>query len=185
MKKVAVLSTVAAFSFATAAVADGAADWQGFYLGAGINSNSAEYTVTPTFDGSNMNISFIGGYNHAIGANWVIGAEVNLSAGELVDAGFPGQPSLSDAMSFRLRAGYAMDDFMFYLGAGSLQADLAIPVPVFGIDGTQAFIGAEMRVTDRMTTRIEYSTTSMDTPVYGPGQSVDVSGMTLGILFGF
>ena len=185
MKKITVMSTVAVLGLSSAALADGAEAWQGFYLGGTINSFDAEYSVTPTFDSSGMNLGIVAGYTHAVGSNFVVGAELNYSPGENTEASLPGNPVISDALSLRVRAGYAAEDFMFYAGAGALQADFSIPGVTQNLDGTQMFLGAEMRVSDRISARIEYSTATMDTPLYGPGQDVDFSGLSLGIMFGF
>lgn len=185
MNKLTLLSTVAILSLPSAVLAQGAENWQGFYIGGAVNNSDASFSVTPTFDTSGMNLSLIAGYNHAINEHFIVGAEINFSIGEYVEPQTLGFPGIEDVTTLRVRAGYAMDDFMFYIGAGSMRGDLVIPGISQGIDGVQTFVGIEMAVSENMNARMEYSSVSMDTPLYGPTADVDVRTISLGLTFNF
>lgn len=145
-----------------APVAAPVSDWSGFYAGLQYGQGDADVN----FDGDSVSSDFDaygvhGGYNRDFG-QFVLGGELDYNRIDLDEAGE------GDLVRLRGRAGYDLGRFMPYvsLGAAHVDADdLSETAFTYGI-------GADFKVTERMTLGAEYTRQDFD-------DVNDVSGLDL------
>ncbi|WJY20170.1 porin family protein [Fontisubflavum oceani] len=170
--------------FTGQALAQDTADtWQGFYGGLQFSTVDPN-SDTPVDPASGPGFGIFGGYNHALGGNWVIGGELGFAS--TTDHGIPaGTFSIENAITARGRVGYALDDLLLYGSLGYLSADatasgsaatLDIEGPVFGL-------GAEAMLSETVSARVEYLRGTLD--LTGPGTDIDVTTDTIAIGLAF
>lgn len=135
-----------------APVAAPVSDWTGFYAGLQYGQGDADVN----FDGDSVSSDFDaygvhGGYNRDFG-QFVLGGELDYNRIDLDEAGE------GDLVRLRGRAGYDLGRFMPYvsLGAAHVDADdLSETAFTYGI-------GADFKVTERMTLGAEYTRQDFD-----------------------
>ena len=135
-----------------APVAAPVSDWSGFYAGLQYGQGDADVN----FDGDSVSSDFDaygvhGGYNRDFG-QFVLGGELDYNRIDLDEAGE------GDLVRLRGRAGYDLGRFMPYvsLGAAHVDADdLSETAFTYGI-------GADFKVTERMTLGAEYTRQDFD-----------------------
>lgn len=193
--------TLSAIALATAFSASGAAaqdasQWTGFYAGFATNIISPEFdnssSMVPLQEGTGFGA--YGGYNYAVGDNFVIGAEVGLSGPTSFQTAL-GSPDFEfeNVLNARVRGGYALGNALVYgsLGyqmvnysaSGTLSTDGSADGLVYGI-------GVEMLLNEQVSVRLDYTSTHMN-PEAGtlPGVTgdaqIDANAVGLGVALHF
>ncbi|WP_341860707.1 porin family protein [Gymnodinialimonas sp. 57CJ19] len=193
--------TLSAIALATAFSASGAAaqdasQWTGFYAGFATNIISPEFdnstSMVPLQEGTGFGA--YGGYNYAVGDNFVVGAEVGLSGPASFQTAL-GNPDFEfeNVLNARVRGGYAVGNALVYgsLGyqmvnygaSGTLSTDGSADGLVYGI-------GVEMLLNEQVSVRLDYTSTHMN-PEAGtlPGVAgdaqIDANAVGLGVALHF
>ncbi len=189
--------TLAAALAATGASAQDASQWTGFYAGFATNIISPEFDNSSTAGPLQEGTSFgaYGGYNYALGDNFVVGAEVGFGGPVSFQTNL-GNPDFefNNQLNARVRGGYAIGNALVYgsLGyqrveygaaAGSATADGSASGLVYGI-------GMEMLLTETVSVRLDYTSTHMNpedatTLVSGPNSQIDANAVGLGVALHF
>ncbi len=165
-------------------------DWSGFYVGgwAGLTCldgrGSLIDNTTPSGPWSNGGCGFkggaLGGYNYQMD-NIVFGAEADIgTTSDIVrntEAGADFRFNMNYLATLRGRAGWAMDDTLFYFTAGGAYAQgeingivAAVPNHVKADQfGWTVGAGIEHAMTDRVRVRLEYDYTQFPTTKYQSG----------------
>lgn len=163
--------------------------WQGAYAGIMSTQTTQDFSVAPgLFDDINHStFELYGGYNHALGSNWVVGAEATLATGPTTSPETAWPYGFDNEASLRLRAGYATGDFLIYGGAGYTRADMTLLAggSIDTAEGVSYFIGGEMMVTETISARIEYGQTELDGDFFGPNQSETLDQISVGAAYHF
>lgn len=193
--------TLSALALATAVSATGASaqdasQWTGFYAGFATN------IISPEFDNSNIAIPLqegtalgaYGGYNYAIGDNFVVGAEVGFSGPVSFQTTNAGNDfEFENVLNARVRGGYALGNALVY---GSLGYQIANYSTSAGVategtaDGLVYGIGLEMLLTDQVSVRLDYTSTHMNPDggtIVGAtgGEQIDANAVGLGVALRF
>ncbi|MDE2384661.1 MAG: porin family protein [Alphaproteobacteria bacterium] len=163
-------------------------DWSGFYAGVWTGTACLNGTLTDNGTGStwlNAGCGFKGGglagYNQQFGS-YVIGGEFDIGTTTTIvnniDAGANYNMKLDYLASLRARAGWAMDDTLFYITAGGAwaQGDINGTAPAVTPNnltgqeyGWTVGAGMEHAVTDKFRLRLEYMYTHMADAHYSTG----------------
>ncbi|MEX3014564.1 outer membrane protein [Gymnodinialimonas hymeniacidonis] len=188
--------TLAAALAASGASAQDASQWTGFYAGFATN------IISPEFDNSNIatplqegtGFGAYGGYNYAIGDNFVVGAEVGFSGPAAFQTTLAGPDFEFDRMlNARVRGGYALGNALVYgtLGYQTVEYGAAAGISTEGTaDGLVYGIGLEMLLVDNVSVRLDYTSTHM-TPDAGTltgavgGEQIDANAVGLGVALHF
>lgn len=149
--------SVLAILCATGVQAQSFSNWQGFYTGIVLSSNSTDLTMTnSTAEATDTAVGLSFGYNHQLSGNWIIGAELAFST---LESDFGNTFSLTDERSVRARFGYATGQTFFYGTLGYAMADvnsLLNPADTSEVAGLLVGVGVEHMLTDRLSLRFEY-----------------------------
>ncbi len=172
----------------TAAAAQDAQKWQGFYLGGRVNMQNLDVSNTPINFDPEINAGFFGGYNHAVAPNFVLGGELGYDSALDYHVIGPAKLTLDNNVSLRARGGYAFGNSLLYGTAGYGWSDWNVAaVGVSGsAEGFSYGIGLETLLTDKISTRFEYTRTNYD--FSGPGlggRSGDVDAFSVGVSYRF
>lgn len=190
------LAFAAAFA-ATGATAQDASQWSGFYAGVVTTIIAPEVDESPAMiplqEGTNFGA--FGGYNYAMGDNFVVGAEVTVS-GPTTFQTYLGLDDfeLESVVNARLRAGYATGGALLYGTFGYQVANYGEVAGVTTAAGTATGlvygIGIEMLLADNVSFRLDYTSTHMD-PDTGAfvggaaGEELDANSIGLGVALHF
>lgn len=187
---------LAAVFAATGAQAQDAGQWTGFYAGFATNIISPEFdnstATTPLQEGTGFGA--YGGYNFALGDNFVVGAEVGVSGPVSFQTSL-GNPDFEfdNMINARVRGGYAMGSALVYGSLGYQIANYSASTGVAAAgtaDGLVYGIGIEMLLNDSVSVRLDYTSTHM-TPDPGTiaggssGEQIDANAVGLGVAFRF
>ena len=150
-------------------------DWSGFYAGLQYGQGDADFS----FDGDSVSNDFDAyglhaGYNRDFG-QFVLGGELDYNRIDLDDAGE------GDLVRLRGRAGYDLGRFLPYvsLGAAHIDADdLSETAFTYGI-------GADFKVTERVTVGAEYTRQDFDDVADLSGVDLDTDMVQLRASFRF
>ncbi len=193
LRSVLLTATIAAASLsATSAQAQDAAQWQGFYAGAGLNVISLELSglgPIPVGLGTETGFTIFAGYNYAIGSNFVVGGELGYNfEATFTSLVFPAI-TMDNAITLRGRAGYATGNVLGYVSLGYVTANatvLGIPGAV-SADGVIYGLGLEAMVADNVSARIEFTQSDLDVSGAGlpPGLTIDAANVSFGLAFHF
>ncbi len=189
------LALTAVFSVSAASAQD-AARWTGFYAGFATNIIAPEFDnspiATPLQEGTGF--GFYGGYNYAMGSNFVVGAEVGVS-GPVAFQTVLGNPDFEfdNMLNARIRGGYAIGSAMVYgsLGYQVVNYGAAAGISTSGsADGLVYGIGMEMLLTDTVSVRIDYTSTHMNPEAgtligAGGNDQIDANAIGLGVALHF
>lgn len=174
-------------AFTTSVQAQDAAQWVGFYAGAAINTTSLEMSGAAPFPvglGTESNFGFFGGYNHAVGSNFVVGGELAYFFESTYTPVFL-FPSLTvdNTAVLRGRAGYATGNVLAYATLGYAFADVTIPAgPITAdADGVIYGVGLEAMLANQISMRIEYIQSDLDVSGTGVPPNISVSGDTVSV----
>ncbi|MBF9035523.1 outer membrane beta-barrel protein [Rhodobacterales bacterium HKCCE2091] len=168
MFKILAPAALAAITLATAASAQSPADaFAGFYGGVELGYNSADYGNSMiTVDlGSAPNAGLFFGYNHALGSNWIVGAEFDyMTEARFGNVGGGGTDIiLQDTLGISGRAGYVFGDMMAYGTVGYMNTELANNSGSYiNADGITYGLGLEWMFQENMSARIEYERMDLD-----------------------
>ncbi len=189
------LALTAALMASTASAQD-AGQWTGFYAGFATNIISPEFDnstiMTPLQEGTGFGL--YGGYNYALGSNFVVGAEVGVSGPVSFQTSLATPDFEYDNMiNARVRGGYAIGNALVY---GSLGYQIANYSAAAGIstegsaDGLVYGIGMEMLLTDTVSVRLDYTSTHMNPEsgtIIGLGSDgqIDANAIGLGVALHF
>jgi len=193
LRSVLLTASIAAASLsATSAHAQDAAQWQGFYAGAGLNVISLEldgFAPFPVGLGTETGFGIFAGYNHAIGSNFVVGAELGYNFETSFASLIIPSMTVDNSSTLRGRAGYATGNVLGYVSLGYMTADatiLGLPGPV-NADGVIYGLGLEAMMTDTVSARIEFTQSDLDVSGTGvpPGPTIDAAIVSLGVAFHF
>ncbi|QBX99592.1 porin family protein [Rhodophyticola sp. CCM32] len=188
IKTLTAAAAVSAAVVGTASAQD-ALQWQGFYGGLEIQSINPDMSSLNLPFGSDENVVLFGGYNHALGGDWVVGGELSYGSDATATA-IPGLDlTLEDTITLRGRVGYTIGNVLLYGSLGyvdtdvslaGLSGDLSADGPVFGL-------GFEAMIANNISARIEYSRSSMDLSGGGvpPGFDIDTNAVSLGVAYHF
>lgn len=193
--KASAIALTAALVASTASAQD-AGQWTGFYAGFATNIISPEFDnspiATPLQEGTGF--GFYGGYNYAVGSNFVVGAEIGVS-GPVAFQTVLGSPDFEfeNMVNARIRGGYAIGSAMVYgsLGYQMVNYDAAAGISTAGsADGLVYGIGMEMLLTDSVSVRLDYTSTHMNPEagtLIGAGGSdqIDANAVGLGVALRF
>lgn len=183
------LTAVAAFGtfLSTAAAAQDAEQWQGFYAGARVNMQNLDISGVPFGIDPELNAGIFGGYNHAVAPNFVLGGEVSFDSELDYTVPGPNKLKLDNNIGLRARGGYAFGNSLLYGTLGYAWSDWNVPGIASGsADGFVYGIGLETLVTDKVSARFEYTRTDYD--FSGPGlggRSGDVDTFSVGVSYKF
>ena len=192
LRSVLLTASIAAASLsATSAHAQDAAQWQGFYAGAGLNVISLELDglALPIDLGTETGFGIFAGYNHAIGSNFVVGAELGYNFETSFASLIIPSMTVDNSSTLRGRAGYATGNVLGYVSLGYVTADatiLGLPGAV-NADGVIYGLGLEAMMTDTVSARIEFTQSDLDVSGTGvpPGLTIDAAIVSLGVAFHF
>ncbi|GAB5449641.1 porin family protein [Gymnodinialimonas sp.] len=193
--------TITALTLATAVAASGASaqdasQWTGFYAGFATNIISPEFdnstSMVPLQEGTGFGA--YGGYNYAVGSNFVVGAEVGISGPTAFQTAL-GNPDFEfdNVINARVRGGYAIGSALVYgsLGYQMVNYSAAAGISTDGsADGLVYGIGVEMLLNDNVSVRLDYTSTHMN-PEAGtlPGiagdAQIDANAVGLGVALHF
>lgn len=193
--------TISAIALATAFTATGASaqdagQWTGFYAGFATNIISPEFDNTtaliPLQEGTGFGA--YGGYNYALGDNFVVGAELGISGPVAFQTSLATPDfEFDNVVNARIRGGYAIGNALVY---GSVGYQMATYSALAGVatdgsaDGLVYGIGLEMLLTDNVSVRLDYTSTHMN-PEAGtlpgvPGDAqIDANAVGLGVALRF
>lgn len=191
MKKLSlgIATTIAALSIANIATAQ---DWSGFYVGGNgaVSSLNTDTGAPFTYTDTSISGGIFAGYNYMLSPNVVLGVEAEYNLNTITNSPiFPME--MSDTYGIRARAGYAMDDLMFY---GAIGAELgtfsAVGGPPVSDDtiGISMAAGIEYALNDRFSLRAEYTYTDFGVAapsVFGPGVTVTTDALRFGMAMHF
>ncbi|MBY4892975.1 porin family protein [Rhodobacteraceae bacterium N5(2021)] len=193
--------TISALALATAFAATGASaqdasQWTGFYAGFATNIISPEFdnstAMIPLQEGTGFGA--YGGYNYAIGDNFVVGAEVGISGPVSFQTAL-GNPDFEfdNVVNARVRGGYAIGNALVYGSVGYQMVNYSAAAGIStdgSADGLVYGIGVEMLLTDSVSVRLDYTSTHMN-PEAGtlpgvPGDAqIDANAVGLGVALRF
>lgn len=177
-------------------------DWTGAYVGADLGYGWGDYGITTSAgSGSRSTDGFNGGlyagYNYAVTPNVIVGAEMDVQAGQGDKFDVQGSPVDVGTLWYgtgRGRIGYAFDNFMVYGTAGLAWAHANADFNG-GSDsnthiGWAAGGGVEAALTDNLVARAEYlyMNTSKETYTVGSeSRKMDLDGslVRLGLAYKF
>jgi outer membrane immunogenic protein len=194
-RTLAAIALTAAVS-ATGAMAQDASQWTGFYAGFATNIISPEFdnstATTPLQEGTSFGA--YGGYNYAVGDNFVVGAEVGFS-GPVAFQTTLATPDFEfdNVLNARVRGGYALGNALVYgsLGYQMVNYSAATGVSSEGsADGLVYGIGLEMLLNEQVSVRMDYTSTHMN-PDAGTitggssGEQIDANAVGLGVALHF
>lgn len=186
----------AAFA-ASGAHAQDASQWTGFYAG------FQTTIISPEFDNSTApiplqegtNFGAYGGYNYAVGDNFVIGAEVGLGGPTSFQTNLGVNDfEMENVINARLRGGYAVGSALLYGSFGyqsmNYEQVTGVTTAAGSVDGLVYGIGIEMLLADNVSFRLDYTSTHMDLDdgalVGGSlDQQIDANAVGLGVALHF
>lgn len=189
------IALAAAFAAPSASAQD-AGQWTGFYAGFATNIISPEFdnstATTPLQEGTGFGA--YGGYNFALGDNFVVGAELGFS-GPVAFQTSLGNPDFEfdNVLNARVRGGYAIGNALVYGSLGYQVANYSASAGVAAAgsaDGLVYGIGLEMLLTDSVSVRLDYTSTHMN-PDAGTitggsaGEQIDANAIGLGVALRF
>ncbi len=189
------IALAAAFT-ASGAAAQDAGQWTGFYAGFATNIISPEFdntvAATPLQEGTSFGV--YGGYNYAIGDNFVVGAELSYSGPATFQTSL-GSPDFEfdNVVNARVRGGYAVGNALVYgsLGYQQVSYGAAAGISTAGnANGLVYGIGLEMLLADNVSVRLDYTSTHMN-PDAGTilgassGVQIDANAVGLGVALHF
>lgn len=173
-----------------AASAQDAALWSGFYAGLQANIISPSFELIPIPLDTGTGLGIYGGYNHALGDNFVVGGEISYNAEtDIGSVFFP--VTMDNAITLRGRAGYAVGNVLAYASLGYVWADVSFgPAPGIDLDaeGMIYGIGLEAMLAENISMRIEYTQSDLDlssTIPLPPGFSVQADTVSIGVAYHF
>ncbi len=189
------LALVAAFAASSASAQD-ASQWTGFYAGFATNIISPEFdnSTSPTPLQEGTSFGAYGGYNYAVGGNFVVGAEVGIGGPATFQTSLGANDFEFDNMvNARVRGGYAMGSAMVYGSVGYQMVDYSASAGVSAAgsaDGLVYGIGIEMLLADNVSVRVDYTSAHMNpdsgTIVGGSsGEQIDANAVGLGVALHF
>ena len=159
--------------------------FEGFYGGVQLGFYAPETGTGIGFDGGE-NVALFGGYNHAIGQDWIVGGEVSFGTELGFSLAMPAVDyTLEDMISLRGRVGYVMGDFMVYGSVGYLDSTISAniaPGLSLNADGYTYGLGLEMMLNENMSARIEYLGSDLQIE---SGATLNTNGVGLGLVFHF
>lgn len=181
---------------ATAAAAQDASQWTGFYAGFATNIISPELDNSTAFlplqEGTGFGL--YGGYNYAVGENFVVGAEVGLGGPTAFQTAL-GNPDFEfdNVVNARVRGGYALGNAMVYgtLGYQVVNYGATTGYSTAGsASGLVYGIGIEMLLTETVSVRLDYTSTHMNpddssTLASGANSQIDANAVGLGVALHF
>jgi outer membrane immunogenic protein len=173
-------------------------DWSGLYFGiqGGYDWNRA---TTPPFAASETGViaGFYGGYNFQFDPNWIVGFDASINwdnaRGGDPDVGVPNSAGPTWKGFVRGRAGYVVDNFLFYATGGAAVMSYSAVVSGVGSGnatpwGWTAGLGVEMALSENWIGRIDYAYQDFGTftlggaaPVGGTPVSLTASTLMVGI----
>lgn len=192
---------ISAIALASAVAASGASaqdanQWTGFYAGFATNIISPEFdnstAMVPLQEGTGFGL--YGGYNYAIGDNFVVGAEVGYSGPASFQTAL-GSPDFEfdNVVNARVRGGYALGNALVYGSVGYQMVNYGASGAIStdgSADGLVYGIGLEMLLADNVSVRLDYTSTHMN-PEAGtlpgvPGDAqIDANAVGLGVALHF
>lgn len=181
---------------ATGASAQDAGQWTGFFAGFATNIISPEFDnspiMTPLQEGTGFGA--YGGYNHALGDSFVVGAEVGIS-GPVSFQTTLGAPDFEfdNLVNARVRGGYALGNALIYGSLGYQRANYGASAGIStagSADGLVYGLGVEVLLTDTVSVRMDYTSTHMNPEagtLVGAGGSdqIDANAVGLGVALHF
>lgn len=181
---------------ATTAQAQDAGQWEGFYAGLATNIISPEFDnaalMVPLQEGTGFGA--FGGYNYAVGSNFVVGAEVGLGGPVSFQTSL-GNPDFEfdNVVNARVRGGYAVGNALIYGSLGYQQANYGATAGLSTegtADGIVYGLGVEVLLVDNVSFRMDYTSTHMnleDGTIVGAtgGEQIDANAVGLGIALHF
>ena len=176
-------------AMAPAAFADAAA-FQGFYGGFSMGVTMPDINAIPVDLDTGIGGDVFVGYNHALGADWVIGGELGygMSGGHNVP-GLGVAINMENILTVSARAGYVFGDTMLYGRVGYQTADLDtnLAPTTFDADGYMFGLGVEHMFSENISGRFEVSQSRMDITGAGvpPGAELDATRVSIGVAFHF
>ncbi|WP_224815587.1 porin family protein [Hasllibacter sp. MH4015] len=188
---------IAAALATTGAQAQDAGQWSGFYAGFATNIISPEFDNTaaalPLQEGTGFGV--YGGYNYALGDNFVVGAEVGFSGPVSFQTSL-GNPDFEfdNVINARVRGGYAIGSALVYGSLGYQTVNYGTTAGYSSADGSASGlvygIGVEMLLTDTVSVRLDYTSTHMNpddtsTLSSGAGSQIDANAVGLGVALHF
>ncbi len=189
--------TLAAALAATGASAQDAGQWTGFYAGFATNIISPEFDNTaamiPLQEGTGFGA--YGGYNFALGDNFVVGAEVGFG-GPVAFQTSSATPDFEfeNQLNARVRGGYAIGNALVYGSVGYQTVQYSAAAGIATADGSASGlvygIGMEMLLTETVSVRLDYTSTHMNpddtsTLTSGVGSQIDANAVGLGVALHF
>lgn len=189
------LALIAALA-ATGASAQDAGQWTGFYAGFATSIIAPEFDnspiATPLQEGTGFGL--YGGFNYGLGESFVVGAELGYT-GPVAFQTVLGNPDFGydNLLNARLRGGYAIGNALIY---GSLGYQRVNYGAVAGIstagsaDGLVYGLGVEVLLTDRVSVRMDYTSTHMNPEAgtligAGGNDQIDANAVGLGVALHF
>lgn len=187
-----IFKTVTAAAALTAALASTAAaqdaeQWEGFYAGARVNMNQLDVSGSAIGIDPGFNAGIFGGYNHAVGSNFILGGELSYDSESSHDVFGPINIDLENNIGVRARGGYTFGNSMLYATAGYAWSDWNVGGLVSGSgDGFVYGVGLETLLTENISTRFEYTRTDMRLSGGGvPSTSADINTFSVGLAYKF
>lgn len=186
------ITTIAAAAVAatlsTAAIAQDADQWQGFYGGLKFSAHDHDTTPGALPLDQAYNAGIFAGYNHAIAPNMVIGGELGYDGKARAEIAPGLDLEVDKTVTLRGRAGYAIGNSMIYGSLGYAWSDYGFSAggTTGSADGVTYGAGIETLVTDNITARFEYTRSSRDLSG-GPlaGQDMDINSFSVGVAYKF
>jgi outer membrane immunogenic protein len=153
--------------------------WTGAYVGVmgGYSWGEFDNNAGISLEGDGYHLGAYAGYNHQLHSNFVLGIEADIAASGLEDTTAGVKAEQNYVGTVRGRAGYAMDNYLFFVTGGLAYNEVEVRGATGISDdnmhlGYAVGTGVEALVTDSISARLEYQYTNFSDETYNIGAPV-------------
>lgn len=180
-------SALPLIAIATAATAQDAGQWSGFYAGGTYSSGTAfqEYEPSNTYDLEGNGLGLFLGYNYATGP-WVLGGELAYSKVKMGELPPDTDYTFTSFLDLKARAGYATGNALFYGTLGGTFTEWQEGAGDGGYDGDGLLygVGVDYHVSPQVLIGAEYIRRDVESEWNTAGETFDADPSTFTLRVG-